>query len=79
MLRRLGAGGFGTVYEVETRVGGLRPALKVLHPERAEDARTRECFINEAAVLEQLNHPNVARCYAAGVLDDRHALYSCSS
>jgi serine/threonine protein kinase/Ran GTPase-activating protein (RanGAP) involved in mRNA processing and transport len=75
VLRRLGAGGFGTVYEVETLVGGLRRALKVLHPERAQDARTRERFINEAIVLEQLNHPNVARCYAAGVLDGGHALY----
>jgi serine/threonine-protein kinase len=75
VLRRLGAGGFGTVYEVETLVGGLRRALKVLHPERAQDARTRERFINVAIVLEQLNHPNVARCYAAGVLDGGHALY----
>jgi serine/threonine-protein kinase len=75
VLRRIGAGGFGTVYEVETLVGGLRRALKVLHPERAQDARTRERFINEAIVLEQLNHPNVARCYAAGELDGGHALY----
>lgn len=75
VLRRLGSGGFGTVYEVETMVGGLRRALKVLHPERAQEARTRERFVNEAVVLEQLNHPNVARCYAAGLLDGGHELY----
>jgi serine/threonine protein kinase/hemoglobin-like flavoprotein/Ran GTPase-activating protein (RanGAP) involved in mRNA processing and transport len=75
VLQRLGAGGFGTVYEVETLVGSLRRALKVLHPERAQEARTRERFVNEAVVLEQLNHPNVARCYAAGLLDGGHELY----
>ncbi|MEZ5421044.1 MAG: serine/threonine-protein kinase [Vicinamibacterales bacterium] len=68
--RRLGAGGFGTVYLVETTVGSLRRALKVLHPELASDPAVRERFINEAIVLEQLNHPNIARCYAAGMLDE---------
>jgi serine/threonine protein kinase/hemoglobin-like flavoprotein/Ran GTPase-activating protein (RanGAP) involved in mRNA processing and transport len=74
-LRRIGAGGFGTVYEVETMVGGLRRALKVLHAEHARDESTRRRFINEAVVLEQLNHPNVARCYAAGVLDGGDEVY----
>ncbi|MGE0041936.1 MAG: protein kinase [Vicinamibacterales bacterium] len=72
---RLGAGGFGTVYRVETVVGGLQRALKVLHPHWAADPRTRERFVNEALVLEQLNHPNIARCYAAGTLDGGHDLY----
>jgi serine/threonine protein kinase len=75
VLRRLGTGGFGTVYEVETMVGGLRRALKVLHAERAREARTRERFVNEAVVLEQLSHPNVARCYSAGALDGGDELY----
>ncbi|MEZ5292389.1 MAG: protein kinase [Vicinamibacterales bacterium] len=68
--RRLGAGGFGTVYLVETVVGSLKRALKVLHPEWAADPAVRERFVNEAIVLEQLNHPNIARCYAAGALDE---------
>ncbi|MEZ5419186.1 MAG: protein kinase [Vicinamibacterales bacterium] len=68
--RRLGSGGFGTVYLVETVVGSLKRALKVLHPEWAADPAVRQRFINEAIVLEQLNHPNIARCYAAGALDE---------
>ena len=75
VLRRLGAGGFGSVYLVETVVGGLRRALKVLNAEWAADEEMRERFVNEALVLEQVNHPNVARCYAAGTLDDERALY----
>ena len=75
VLDRLGAGGFGTVYRVETVVGGLRRALKVLHAEWGEDARARDRFVNEAVVLERLHHPGIARCYAAGVLDDGRSLY----
>ncbi|MDP1569198.1 MAG: protein kinase [Vicinamibacterales bacterium] len=75
VLRRLGAGGFGTVYLVETVVGGLKRALKVLHAQWAADAQARERFINEALVLEQLNHPNITRCFAVGTLDDSDELY----
>lgn len=75
VVRRLGSGGFGTVYRVETVVGGLRRALKILHAEWAADPLMRERFVNEAVVLEQLNHPNIARCYAAGTLDGEDALY----
>ena len=68
VLRRLGVGGFSTVYLVEMVVGKLRRALKVLHSEWAADEQIRERFVNEALVLEQLNHPNIARCYAVGTL-----------
>ncbi|MGE0864111.1 MAG: protein kinase [Vicinamibacterales bacterium] len=69
VLERLGHGGFGTVYLVETVVGGLRRALKVLHAHWAADAAACRRFVNEAVVLEQLNHPNIARCYSAGTLE----------
>mgnify|MGYP002819425918 CR=1 FL=1 len=82
VLARLGAGGFGVVYLVETVVGGLRRALKVLHTEWASNSDVRERFIdvrerfiNEAVVLEQVNHPNVARCHAVGTLENESALY----
>jgi hemoglobin-like flavoprotein/Ran GTPase-activating protein (RanGAP) involved in mRNA processing and transport/tRNA A-37 threonylcarbamoyl transferase component Bud32 len=75
VLRRLGSGGFGTVYLVETVVGGLKRALKVLHPQLAADMATRERFVNEALVLEQMNHPNITRCYAVGTLDGSDELY----
>src|SRR5690606_17337196 len=75
VVRRLGRGGFGTVYLVEAVVGGLRRAMKVLHPELASDPAIRERLVQEALVLERVNHPNVARCYAVGTLDDQQALY----
>ncbi len=75
VLRRLGAGGFGVVYEVETVVGGLRRALKVLKDAWAGHDQVRERFINEALLVEEINHPNVARCYAVGTLDQTGGLY----
>ncbi|MDH4067040.1 MAG: serine/threonine protein kinase, partial [Acidobacteriota bacterium] len=74
-IRRLGRGGFGTVYLVESVVGGLRRALKVLHTEWASDPTMRDRFVHEAIVLEQIHHPNVARCYGVGTLDDECDLY----
>lgn len=69
VLERLGHGGFGTVYLVETVVGGLRRAMKVLHAHWAADEAACRRFVNEAVVLEQLSHPNIARCYSAGMLE----------
>lgn len=75
IVRRLGAGGFGTVYEVETIVGGLRRALKVLGKEWLADETVRERFVNEAIVLGQVSHPNIARCYAVGAMENGEELY----
>jgi hemoglobin-like flavoprotein/Leucine-rich repeat (LRR) protein len=75
VVRRIGAGGFGVVYEVETAVGGLRRALKVLGTRWAKDTAVVERFINEALVLEEINHPNVARCYAAGTIGEEGEPY----
>ena len=75
VLRRLGRGGFGVVYLVETVLGGLKRALKVLHSEWATEPKVRERFVQEAVLLEGVNHPNVARCYAAGTMEDDQELY----
>jgi serine/threonine protein kinase/hemoglobin-like flavoprotein/Ran GTPase-activating protein (RanGAP) involved in mRNA processing and transport len=75
VLSRLGSGGFGVVYEVETVIGRLRRALKVLREDWAQHSSVRERFINEAVALERINHPNVARCFAAGTLDEHGEPY----
>ncbi len=75
ILQRLGSGGFGVVYEVETPIGGLRRALKVLREDWADEESVRKRFINEGIAVEQINHPNVARCFAAGTLDQGGQLY----
>src|SRR5688572_27448121 len=59
VCRRLGAGGFGVVYEIETVLGRLRRAMKVLYPQWSVNPEIQKRFINEAIILDRLNHPNI--------------------
>lgn len=63
VLRRLGAGAFGEVFEVEHQETRARFALKALFPLQDSDQRAR--FAREAEALGRLDHPHVARTYSA--------------
>jgi len=67
LLRRLGAGGIGTVYLVERLVGGAvqRAALKMLSRSAAGPFFT-ERFAREQYILASLQHPNITRMLDAG-------------
>jgi tetratricopeptide (TPR) repeat protein/predicted Ser/Thr protein kinase len=69
LLRRLGEGGMGVVFEAEQ----LRPsrvvALKLLRAGSATPAALRR-FEHEAEVLARLDHPGIARIFAAGAFDE---------
>jgi len=54
---RLGAGGMGTVFEVERATDGQRLALKVLKGVSDREALAR--FAREAQLMAELNHPNI--------------------
>ena len=62
ILRQVGEGGMGKVFEAEERLSGRRVALKVLRPELARSEPGRRLFENEMAILAGLDHPNVVRC-----------------
>ena len=68
VLRRLGAGGGGSVYEVEDirAPGSPRVALKALFAEGAETAELLGLLRQEFRVLSSLRHPAVARVYDFG-------------
>ena len=70
--RRLGAGSFGTVYEIVHpeyvgTPGGLRYAWKVLAPELRQSAGIVERFRTEARLLVQMRHPHIVECRDYGV------------
>ena len=57
IVRQLGAGGMGTVYEAEDQESGRRVALKVLgHTLDTPEARER--FFREGRLAASINHPN---------------------
>ncbi len=68
ILREIGRGGMGVVYEAEQEQPRRRVALKRVRPGYATAATLRR-FEHEAQVLGWLNHPGIAQIYAAGTTD----------
>ena len=57
LLRLLGRGGRGVVYEASDARLGRTVALKILRPEVVGDPERRARFEREAKALAALNHP----------------------
>jgi len=66
ILRRLGAGGMGTVYLAEHPRLPRRDAIKVLDPRLAREPGFRARFEREAELAARLEHPNVVAVYDRG-------------
>lgn len=64
ILRQIGQGGMGTVYEAEQQNPRRTVALKVISLGAASDDLLRR-FNHEAWVLGQLQHPGIAQIYEA--------------
>ncbi len=70
VLKTLGRGGMGMVYEARHRPTGTRVALKVVQRDLAGDADLVARFRREVLAASRVDHPNVCRVVAGGVADD---------
>ena len=66
ILREIGRGGMGVVYEAEQVSLGRRIALKVLPFAAVLDPRHLQRFKNEAQAAAALDHPNIVGIHSVG-------------
>jgi len=66
LLRELGQGGMGVVYEAEHEASGRRVALKLLTPGLAQSGESMERFVREGRLAAALSHPRSTFVYEAG-------------
>ncbi len=75
IVRKLGRGGMGTVYEAVNVQTHEPAAVKLLNPHLADEEGFRERFGTEIETLKKLKHPNIVRLFGYGI-QDGHPYYA---
>lgn len=73
IIRQIGRGGMGVVYEAEQQSIRRSVALKILPLAALVDARALQRFKNEVAAIATLDHPHIVSVYSIG--EDRGIHY----
>lgn len=72
ILRRIGVGGMGVVYEAVQESLGRHVALKLLPHEVLANPKRLERFHREARSAARLHHTNIVPVFGTGLADGRH-------
>src|SRR5207253_4969584 len=75
LVRLLGRGGMGAVYEAENTWTRRRVAMKLLRPEYARDRDALRRFMLEAQAASQIAHPNIIDVLDLGLETSDGSLY----
>ena len=74
IVRLLGAGGMGTVFQAEHRVMVRNVAIKVINQELTNQPEVVERFRQEVRAAAKLSHPNIVTAHDAEQTGDLHFL-----
>src|SRR5580704_17100575 len=69
VIRLLGTGGMGAVYEVEHELTKQHRALKILHLRVAQSPTILSRFLREASAAARIGNPHIAETFDAGRLE----------
>ncbi len=70
LIRQIGFGGTGVVFEAEEPLIPRRVAIKLLHPNIGANADITNRVIREAHAATRINHPNIVTVYEIGKRQD---------
>lgn len=70
LVRLLGEGGMGAVFEADALNGEGKRAIKILHPEYVDEPEVLQRFYAEAETAKRLDHPNIARVFDLATAED---------
>jgi serine/threonine-protein kinase len=70
LIREIGRGGMGTVYEAKHVVLPRKAAIKVMHGDLKKQPGMATRVVQEASILEDIRHPGVVRVYECALLPD---------
>ena len=71
LVRKIGNGGMGIVFEAVQVSLNRRVAVKLLNSSLLTNDEQRAQFENEAKVIAMLHHPNIVKIYSAGCSKER--------
>src|SRR5262249_43720574 len=74
IIKQLGAGGMGVVYQAEHKLMGRTVALKVINQSLTRDPKAVDRFRLEVQAAARLSHPNIVTAFDAETAGSLHFL-----
>ncbi len=70
VVRKVGQGGMGVVYEAKHRTIGRKAAIKVMHRQWTQNPEYTQRFLNEARAVNIIQHPGLIEIFEYGQQPD---------
>ncbi len=70
LIKKLGEGGYGSVYLAQSKKSQESVAIKVVDLKDLEE-EDRQLMEQEGIILQKLSHPNIIKCYETKIINDK--------